>query len=85
MATHEQANEAGGMTVEEKPHSSGPQSNITPERLLARAVLHVLEDMKARGEQEEAVAFAIFMAEHSDRVASSRETGSDDGGQRPRS
>ena len=37
-----------------------------------------LSDMKARGEEEqghieEANAFAIFMAEHSERLASSRE------------
>jgi hypothetical protein len=54
------------------------QRNHTPERVLARALLHVLSDMKARGEDhpellEEANVFAIFMAEHSERLASSSE------------
>lgn len=63
------------MVDERQPIGALPRNN-TPERVLARALLHVLSDMKARGEDdpehlEEANAFAIFMAEHSEWLASS--------------
>ena len=65
------------MVDDRQPMGTQPRNN-TPERVIARALLQVLSDMKARGEDdpqhlEEANAFAIFMAEHSERLAQDSE------------
>ena len=74
----ELAERATGRGPRGRVQTDAQQRNHTPERVLARALLHVLSDMKMCGEDgpghlEDANAFAIFMAEHSERLASSSE------------